>query len=531
MDGSDPYQGTDRSNWSFASEVFTDFSLIRNLGVRIGNTGIFSVPNNRGIAYALAEKTVPLGGVGVGRTTSYRTNYGYQDIPEWDHVESADTTIPVLDSFGLQAYSVLVDYSSLNGDDKVRFCVIGAGLDGNSGGGDNYPSNGNIEVHCYFFEDDISIAASGTSCTVTNDTRLIGVSSYGGSPLSYTGEGTYGWTEQQVDTDSPTPRGWVSQEPMGQGAQPNCVTTNLTDTNYGYYAVMIRDTGGWHGDSRDAGWPGVQHPRDYGENGTVGVYIVKVNLTAMEVDGISLWQGFAPDYHSTLASSQPDRDDDIDDWASGTSLRAMMTQPDLAFFQTRKGTGNANVIGHYLSYPGLTRTQYTDWHIFLEHLGQTASPVGEWAGARKVPYYSATPVGFASKGRELVVGSGYTGTSDSRVLYDNYAEGAVDAPTMPSGVLNRYRSHPDFGHCVTEYRAVAAGVQNPLLFDHVFMMKAQRASPDTFVEQGNTSRYSDPYAQTSYGIAYEFDWDFRTKWGSIPHPSGGDYFNWNWMSG
>jgi hypothetical protein len=319
---------------------------------------------------------------------------------------------------------------------------------------------------------------------------------------------------------------------MGQGAQPNCVTTNLTGTNYGYYAVMVRDTGHWHADDRDAGWPGVQHLRDWGEYGTVGVYIVKINLTAMEIDDISLWQGFAPDFHDTIAPDQPDRDDAIWNWSNGTSLRTMMTQPDLVFFQTRKGTGNANVIAHYLTYPGLGRTQYDNWHTFLEHSGQTATPVGEWAGARKVPYYSATPVGYASKGRELVAGSGYKGTRDSRVLYDNYVEGTVDAPLMPSGVLSRYRSHPDFGHCVTERRAVAVGgVQNPLVFDHVFIMKAQRASPDTFITQGNTSRYSDPYAQTSFGLAYEFDWDFRTKWGSIPHPSGGDYFNWNWLSG
>lgn len=532
MDGSDSYQGTPRSNWAYGEEIKSDITQMKNMGVRVGNCSIFSVPNNREMCYSIVEKIIPAGSLFVGRTSGYRSNYGYQDVPTWEYISSADTSISVLDSFGLQAYSTLLDYSSLKpGDDKVRFCIIGAGLDGNSDGGDNYPSNTNIEINCYFFEDDIT--ASGiSSCTVTNDNRTIGISSYSGSPLSYAGEGTYGWTAQEGTTASPTPRGWASQQPMGQGAQPSCVTTNLTSTNYGYWAVMVRDKGHWHADNRDAGWPGTQHPRDWGEWGTIGIYVVKVNLTDMEIDSISLAQFWPPDWHDTIADTQPDRDDDIWDWANGTALRAMMTQPNLVFFQTRKGTGTANVLGHYLTYPGFGRTQHSDWAGFLGGDGEYSLPIGEWAGIRKTPFYSVSPVGYTSMGREDA-GTFYTGDSDSRILYSNYTEDVVNIPLMPSGTIYNYRGHPDFGYCVIERRPVASGTlgQNPMTHDHLFLMKAQRATPYTFEEMGNSSRYSDPYAQTSYGLTYYPDWDFRTAWGSIPHPSGGDYFNWNWLSG
>ncbi len=534
MDGSDPYQGTDRSNWIIGETVLSDGGYqIANLGTRVGNVGCFSIPNKREMCYAIVERS-PVAGVSVARTDGYRPNYGYQDVPKWEWIQNAGfDTQPVVDSFMLQSYSVLLDYSSLKpGSDLVKFCVIGAARDAGSLGGDDYPSNTNLAINCYFFEDDITISGV-SSCTVTNDNRLIGISSYAGSPLSYTGEGTYGWTAQGQGTASPVPRGFTSQQPMGQGAQPCCVTTNLTGSNTGYWAVIVRDIGLWHGDARDAGWPTPSHPRDWEENGALGVYIVEIDFDSKSISSISLWQDFAPDFHTPPPDTeQPQRDVDIYDWSNGTSIQCMMTQPNLAFFTERWGSSGA-VIGHYLSYPGLGRTQYDGWNSFIAGSQQRSVPMNQWAGVRKTPFYSGTAAGYAALGRQDDV-TEYTGTSDSRMLYRDYGEATVSPiPIMPSGMIQHYKGHPDFGYVAMERRAVASDVpgQDPMVDDYLFLWQAQRVTPNAFTEIGNSSRYTDPYAQIAYGVDYDLHWDFRTYNGSTAHPSGGGYFNWNWMSG
>lgn len=535
MDESEPYQDFDKSNWVIGTEILTDGYQIKNIGGNIGNVSCFSIPNNREVCYGIAER-MPVVGLSIARTAGYRTNYGYQDVPEWERIYPVGTIDPIVaDFFGLQSWSVLLDYSSLKpGSDIARWCLIGAALDNNSNGGDDYPSNTNIVVNCIFYEDDIT--ASGIeSCTRTSDQRIIGISSYAGSPLSYDGEGTYGWIAKGQGTASPVPRGWTSQEPMGQGAQPCAVTTNLTGSNKGYWAVIVSDTGGWHGDSRDAGWPTPSHPRDWEEKGTIGVYIVEVDLTEKYISNISLWQGFGPDFHTPPPDAdQPQRDIDILDYSfMSAGKHAMMVQPNFAFFSETWGTdGHTN--GHYLSYPGLGRTQYSAWNDFVTGDGQYSIPSNAWAGVRKTPFYSGTAAGYRAEGREDNT-TEYIGESDSRMVLRDYGEATVSPiPIMPSGMISHYKGHPDFGYFATERRAVQPGVagSDPMTHDHNFMWKAQRATPNHFDDNlGNTSRYTDPYAQTSYGLPYDFHWDFRTYAGSIMYSGGGDNIDWNWMSG
>jgi hypothetical protein len=532
MDGSGDYQGTPRANYVYGTKIIEDGNQMFLFGSRTGNNAVFSIPNNREVAYGIAERTV-IPGITVARTNGYRTAYGYQDVPEWEKVASAYFDVqPETDFYGLQAYSVLLDYSSLKaGSDLVRFAIIGACVDAGPGG-DDYPGSCHINVNCYFFEDDISIPASGVganaSCTVTNDNRIIGIDEYPGDPISYYGEGTYGWEKQDGTTASPTPRGWIVIEPPPQGGQPSAVTTNLTAGNKGYWTIVVGDSGAWHGDARDIGWPGTQHPRDWGERGTVGIYTVEVDFDAKVITNIDLKQFWPPDFHNPPPDpDQPQRDTDINSWYSAQALTCTFVQKDLIFF-TENWTGHGGVYGHYLSYPGFGRTQNKDWNDFLGTGHEYSTPLGSWAGVRKIPFYNTSPVAYAAYGRENET-TFYSGPVDSRVMYKDYSQGTINEPPVtPSGMNQFYKGHPDFGYCVTERRA---SVPDPMNKDHIFMWKAQRGSPTEFEIMGNTSHYSDPYAQTSYGINYPLEWDFRTASGTVTHPSGGAFFNWNWLTG
>ena len=538
MDGADPFQGTDRSNWIIGEVVKSNSNyLIGTFGIRSGNHGVFSVPNNREVAYAFAEQTGPgISSPIVGRTIGeYRENYGQQDVPAWELVESAYfDEVPEQDSYGLQGWSILLDYSSLKaGSDIVRFCMIGAKTDSGPGG-DDYPGNSHISLNCYFFEDDITIPADEDSCSVTNDNRVIGISSYSGSPLTYYGEGTYGWVKKDPTTVSPVPRGWMEVQPPPQGSSPTAVTTSLTGGNTGYWCIIVVDSGSWHGDARDAGWPGTQHPRDWGEKGTVGIYTVEVDFDTKSISNIALVQYWPPNFHSPPPDvSQPQRDTDIEDWADYQSPQCTFIQPNLfSFYENWDDHGG--LYQHLITYPGFARGQNVNWEEFTTSPAhQYSLPLRQWGGTRKTPFYAGSPIAYTSYGRELVGGSGYIGPIDSRVLYRNYTEGSiVEPPVAPSGMNQFYRGHPDFGYCVTERRAVAPGpAQTPLTHDHIFMWKSQRASPTEFTEMGNSSRFSDPYAQTSYGLNYLLGWDFRTKAGTIMHSGGGASTNWNWLSG
>jgi hypothetical protein len=534
MDGQEDFQEWNKSNWIIGETIKSNsFYLIRLFGGNAGNHGVFSVPNNREVAYVFAEQTSPAGsGAIIGRTTGeYRENYGYQDVPVWDWIQSAAFDVsPEQDSAGLQGWSILLDYSSLKaGSDIVRFCMIGAKVNA-GGGGDNYPGDCTIDINCYFFEDDITIPADEDSCSVTNDNRVIGVASYGGSPLSYTGEGTYGWTKQDSTTVSPTPRGWLVVQPHPQGSSPAAVTTSLTGGNTGHWCIIVLDTGSKHGDDRDAGWPEEQHPRDWGEQGAVGIYTVKVDFDSKTISNISLVQYWPPNFHDPPPDvNQPQRDTDIADWAYQQSPQCTFIQPNLfSFYENWDDHGG--LYQHLITYPGFARGQNVNWENFrTDPTHQYSSPLRQWAGVRKIPFYNTSPIAYTAYGRELVPASEYIGPIDSRVLNKNYIEGSIiEPPTTPSGMNQFYRGHPDFGYCVTERRAA---VNNPLTHDHIFMWKAQRASSTEFEEMGNSSHYSDPYAQTSYGITYPLSWDFRTKAGTIMHSGGGASTNWNWLSG
>jgi hypothetical protein len=211
-----------------------------------------------------------------------------------------------------------------------------------------------------------------------------------------------------------------------------------------------------------------------------------------------------------------------------------MLQSDLIFF-TENWAGHGGRYGNYITYPGFSRSQDIGWNAYAEEDGERSLPPGTWAGARRIPFYNESAIGYTSKGRVNDI-TEYTGDGISKVLFASLADSTIDIPppVMPSGKIDYYRGHPGNGFYLTSERAIQTGIsgRDPMLWDYHFMWKAQRSTPGQYTVLGNSSRYTDPYAQSNFNsTTYTMEWDFRTVSGTIIHPSGGAYTNWLWMSG
>ncbi|GAG63366.1 unnamed protein product, partial [marine sediment metagenome] len=125
---------------------------------------IFSVPNNREVAYVVAGDNWNSYLV-LGRTSgNYQwwllPPYDESDFPEWD-MKRVWWEYPYdydwIDA-GPGSKHVFVDYSSLSGDSTmVRFVIVWAGIQTTgTPGGDDYPCNTRIQVRALFIEDDIT---------------------------------------------------------------------------------------------------------------------------------------------------------------------------------------------------------------------------------------------------------------------------------------------------------------------------------------------------------------------------------------
>ena len=526
------------ANRLHVSTVVTETNGSDQVRLLRGPNAIFSVPNNREVAYMTAFLHTSKEWRVIRTIGNYLDISGETDIPEWEEVDTGG------DGAGINAPSndnlyTLLDHYSLSGNNIVKWCVAYSWIDTNSAGGDDYPTNTTLNVKLIFFEDDIT-ADPSVSLTITEHDIVIGAKAadWPSSPLTYTAEDLYGWIEIHASTDAPVPRQWQATVPTYAGASYSAVTSNKTiDNNVGYYAIMLKDTGFWHGDSRDAGWPGVQHPRDIEEAYNVGIYVIEIDFSDLDDINVECRNFDFINQHSPLiAASQPDRDDDIVDYVTSPNpdFDVNMINPSLIWAQDRWDDHGGH--HHY----------WIDYASFLT-LKKEGSPevTPEEArryGVRKVPFFAGT------MDAEFHTPRGNTGIQWTQETKFKTRVGAsfgnaAPPPTTPSGQVIFARQHPDVGVCVTEQRAMAFGRGSPYdddltVYDYHFMHKAERVSTTIFVVQGNDVLTDTPYtdspppigiARMQGAIPLNYYWDWRTLSGSTGTAAGGSSANWNFV--
>ncbi len=531
-------------NKTLGTTFFVEGNAFNIAGPVSIDSALFSVPHNREIAYY-----VTIGGnvhgYHIGRTIGNYTSHPsppptFTDIPAWEYLSSA--SVIHAGAAAVHGFFLFYDYSSLQGSStKVRWAVITATVGPGSGGGDSYASNSTLDINVMFFEDDIAVDES-TSCVVKNEVLKIGITpgSFPGSPLTYDGEGLFGYTARP-STGSPVPRssqwgGGVGETAKG-GASNGSMTKSKTGGNFGYAVYKTDDGGLWHGDDRDDGWPAIKHPRDIEEHLNIGLFVIKLDLTNQTIDSVN---GHSIDL-SAFHDNPPMDDTDIDDYAlNAVIFRLKMQTPTL--FQVRHDwDGHGEDYDFWMSYPGFTVLEvdkdpkYTPGFAFLPK------------GVLKVPFYAGTMTSEVHNDRTITGApphDEYTGTTSFfRRTNTQPWELSSPPPKSPSGQVVIVRQHPSFGICINEQRAMQSGRgasfdDNITRWDYDFMWKAQRASSSTYIVQGSANTYLNPYpiipvvvgrTNVSQGRGKPWSWDFRTASGSFGLEDGGPSGTWNFL--
>jgi hypothetical protein len=560
MDGYDLDNFASENQW-FGNTGFIETNAFNIVAPIALDTAVFSIPNNRKYAYYLTANGV------VHQSQILRTRGQYlnnpfappdeSDVPAWEYLSSATTLMgganPV-EFFGF------LDYSSLKGSSsEVRFAIAWAIPGPGSTGGDTWASTADVTVFVEFFTDDVS-ADPSVSCTYTQDSITIGhpggfPSPPAPDPSEYEGEGLFGYTAH-ASTGSPVPRssqwGGGVGETAKYGSSSGAMTRSKTGTNYGYIVVKCDDSGSWHGDDRDEGWdddPPVRHPRDYDEFESVGVFVVKINLTTQEIESVTGKNIPFAEYHDPPPDpEQPQRDIDLLAYKTeAVTIQHMMQTPNESWHR-HTWDGHGGEYWFWVSYPGLSVTA-----IDKEgDLPVSSTFLTRPKGVLKVPFYTGTMQSEVHDFREEDLGpppswvgstAFYRRKSGSWTLVD-------EPPVNASGEIVIVRQHPDYGICVNEMRAQASGRgsifdEDITRWDYEFMWKAERANATTYNVQGsyNSDGLINPYDSGTWvggepplGRTNEsqfrwkpLSWDFRTEFGSTSMADGGSSGIWNFL--
>ncbi len=541
--------GYDQDNQAQGNKILGTSSFIETNSFNIigpvnPESALFAVPNDRSVAYYSCVAGV-VTTARISRTTGgYIDRFpgpGESDVPDWEYIPSAEIIMAGANPVG---FYLFYDYSSLKGDSTlVRWAIVHALPRPGEGAGDDWPSNSGFDVTVTFFEDDISVDPS-SSCTTKQEKVLIGrpEGTNPGSrspPLVYGADGLFGYTARP-STVSPVPRlsqwgGGVASTVDG-GASVGAMTRSKTGGNTAYILYLAEDGGQWHGDDRDPGWPGIQHPRDFEESLNLGFFVIEIDLTNQVIKTVRGRSVDLAQHHT----NPPTDDAGILDYTLNATLFRLRTITPNELWIRHRWIGHGDHYEFWMSYPGFGILEKVTSILYPTNLQSVPG------GVLKVPFYDGSMIAEYSNLRQK--NNGPPPFWEGSTSFFNRSEVSSwrqinNLPVSPSGQIVLARQHPSFGICVNEQRGMKVG-RGPSFDDEItnwdydFMWKSQRASNGVYVVQGSAQGILDPYTASppivgrtneSQGRLKPFSWDFRTAAGSFGLENGGSSGVWNFL--
>jgi hypothetical protein len=396
-----------------------------------------SVPNDRDVAYHLGKSS--LGTTHLFRTKGTASSGVFQHCLQWTLGTSMEGS-----------ECLAVDYSSLNGDSKVRLAIPGVYVYNLTATKCLEESGSYALVRVTFIDDDIGqLPGSGISTTQAN--VFIGSTARGYG-------GLYGWTSHPTTTTAAWRGINNASSPPPSRNLTTAVTENKTDDNTGTAAVLILGKGLYSGGEYSADEPelGNVHLRDIDETKNVGLFVIKYDFSTKTITSVNCYNWFL-NYVPTYA--QPSR---------ATAVRSnliVVELPDESSYWVVSDEGN--IVGYFNKSDIEGSTLY---------------------GIRDIPFYSGDAFLYTTDRTDE------EHPSNNRCIGSDLGISDIFAPPPVSGLV-QFKSHPDYGN-FAQWKMYNLGR----------MYKAERASPTSWYWAG----YGLPGQSPNFSWQ---SWDFRTASG------------------